>query len=81
MCGGQAAAERRLGKVVDERPLAVDLDHRQPLAVACLELRVARDVDLLEVERELRAQRFELAARPLAEVAALGGVEPDRGYG
>jgi hypothetical protein len=81
LCGGQATAERRLGDVVDERLLAVDLDDRQPLAVPRLELQVAGDVDLLELERELRAQRFELAAGPLAEVAALGGVEPDPGYG
>ena len=36
---------RLLVEVVDERPLAVDLDHRQPLAVARLETRVAGDVD------------------------------------
>jgi hypothetical protein len=81
LCDGQAAAERRLGQVVDERALAVDLDHGQPLAVESLELRVAGDVDLLELERELRAQRLQLAAGPLAEVAALGRVEPDAGYG
>jgi hypothetical protein len=39
--------------VVDEGPLAVDLDDRKPLAVASLELRVAVDPDLLQLEREL----------------------------
>jgi hypothetical protein len=38
---------------VGECPLAVDLDDRQPLAVASLQLRVARDVDLVELERLL----------------------------
>ena len=42
------AAERRgLIHEVRKRTLAVDLDHRQPLAVALLERRVAGDVDLL----------------------------------
>jgi hypothetical protein len=81
LCGCKSAAERRLGHVVDERALALDLDDGQPLAVARLELGVSGDLDLLELEPELRAQRFQLAARPLAEVTALGGVEPDRGYG
>jgi hypothetical protein len=39
--------------VIDERPLPVQLDDRQPLAVDGLELRIAADVDLLELETEL----------------------------
>jgi hypothetical protein len=62
--------------VVGEDALAVDLDHRQPLAVAPLELGVAADVDRLELEPQLLLQRLQLPERPLAEVAARG-VEDD----
>ena len=65
--------------VVGEDPLAVDLDHREPLAVARLELRVAGDVDLLEREAELGAELLELLAGPVAEMAALRVVERDYG--
>ena len=65
--------------VVGEDPLAVDLDDREPLPVAGLELRVARDVDLLEREAELGAELLELLARPVAEMAALRVVEGDYG--
>ena len=65
--------------VVGEDPLAVELDDRERLAVAGLELRVARDVDLLELEAELGAKLLELPARPVAEVAALCVVERDYG--
>ena len=73
----QLAEERSLVQVVDERALAVDLDHRQPLAIASLELGVAADVDLAQLELVLLPQRCELRARPLAQVAALGVVEDD----
>jgi hypothetical protein len=43
-------AERFGVHVVREDPFAVDLDDGQPFAVAGLELRVAGDVDLLELE-------------------------------
>jgi hypothetical protein len=56
---------------VDGEPFPVQLEHRDPLAVAPLELRVARDVDLLG----LVAERGEILARPLAEVAVPGDVE------
>ena len=65
--------------VVREHPLAVDLDHREPLPVAGLELRVAGDVDLLEREAELGAELLELRARPVAEMAALRVEERDYG--
>ena len=51
--------------MVDEGPLAVDLDHRQPLAVAGLEIRVAGDVDLAVAN----ALAVEHSTRPVAEVA------------
>jgi hypothetical protein len=58
---------------VDERPLAADLDDRQPLAVARLEGVVAVDRDLGEaVLAELREER---RARSVAEVTAAAAVE------
>jgi hypothetical protein len=57
--------------VVGKTPPAVDLDHRDPLAVRRLELRVPADVDLAQVERELLAKPAQLLERALAEVAAL----------
>jgi hypothetical protein len=68
--------------VVDERLLAVDLDHRQPLPVARLQLGVAGDVDLRELEVGVGADGDERLPRPLAEVAAGRVVENDlRRYG
>ena len=61
--------------VVGEDPLAVDLDHRKPLAVAHFEVRIAADVDLDEVERPPRTHLFEDRASALAEVAAGSSVE------
>jgi hypothetical protein len=75
----QLSTERCGVEVVDERPLAVDLDHRQPLPVGRLELGVAADVDLLQLEAELVAQRVQLRARPLAEVTAFSVVKGDYG--
>lgn len=69
--------ERVLLHEVRERPFAVDLDDRQPLAVARLEDGVAADVDRLELEAELRAEGGQLRERPLAEMAALGVVDDD----
>ena len=63
--------------VVGEDALALDLDYRQPLAVARLELRIAADVDLLELERVSRTDVHEHGPRPLAEVAAGRGEERD----
>jgi hypothetical protein len=77
----QAPAKRVGLDVVDEQPLPVELDDGQPLAVARLEIGVAVDRDLLELEAELGAQLGELRPRPLAERAALGVVEGDPRYG
>jgi hypothetical protein len=77
-----SAAKRRRVDVVDEGALALDLDHRQPFAVPGFELRVAADVDLLELERDLRPRFLQDPAGTLAEVAALRVVQRDaRGYG
>ncbi len=62
---------------VDERPHAVDLDHRDQLAVARFQLRVTFDRDLLEVEPELVTQRDDGLAGALAQVAPGGPVQPD----
>ncbi len=67
--------------VVREDPLAIDLDHGQPLAVARLELRLAGDVDLVELEGLLGAQLDQLRSRALAEMAVGSVVEGDPDYG
>src|SRR6476469_3314453 len=73
----QFANKRGLVEVVDEGPLAVDLDHRQPFAVSLLELRHAADVHLREFELVLPAHVCERPANTLAEMAAIGVVEND----
>jgi len=67
--------------VVDEAPPSVDLDNRDPLPVRGLELGVAVDRDLLELEAELLARGSDDAARRRAEVAAGRGIEDDSAYG
>jgi hypothetical protein len=59
--------------VVDKSPLAVDLDHGEPLPVARLEVGIAGDVDLAVAH----AFAVEDRACALAQVAAAGGVEDD----
>jgi hypothetical protein len=81
LCGHLAPKSRRVD-VVDKGALAVDLDHGQPCPVPRLELGIAPDVDLLQLERELRARLLDDCPRSLAEVAALRVVERDPGrYG
>jgi hypothetical protein len=75
--GTDPAEKRGRIEVVDEGPLAVDLDDWQPLAVPGLELRVAADVDLLELELVLDSELPERARRTLAEVAVLRVVQDD----
>ena len=66
---------------VDKGPLAVDLDDREQLAVPSLELGVAVDQDLLELEAEVVPERRNGLTRTLTEVTPLRAVEPDEGYG
>jgi hypothetical protein len=66
---------------MDEAPPAFDLDNRDPLAVLRLELVVAVDRDLPQLEAELVARGRDNSPRRLAEVAARGGVEDDLRYG
>jgi hypothetical protein len=76
LCGQFSAESGRIDEV-DEGSLAVDLNHRQPLAVLGLELVVAADVDFLELERHLGTCFVEDGAGALAEVTALCVIEPD----
>jgi hypothetical protein len=77
----ELSAERAGLDEVRERALAVDLDDGQPLAVARFQLRVAADVDLLELELDVGADCLDRAACRGAEVAALGVIEGDPLYG
>ena len=80
MCSQFASKRVRL-HVVGEGANAVDLDDGEPFAIARLELWVAADVDLLELESQLVAQRRDLRQRALAEMATLRVVERDDRYG
>ena len=69
---------KRVGRdEVGECAPAFDLHHGQELAVAGLELGVARDLHLGELEVELRPQLRQRGSRAVAEVAAGGAVEND----
>ena len=74
-------AQRVRVHVVGEAPPTVDLQHRDPLAVLRLELGIAVDRDLAQLEAELVARGRDDAASRVAEMAARGGVEDDLGYG
>ena len=77
----ELATQRRLVDEVDEGSLPVDLDHGQPFPVARLELRVAANVDLLQLETELVTHSGDRLPSPLAEMAADRVVDDDLGYG
>jgi hypothetical protein len=74
-------AERVRVHVIDEAPLSVDLDDRDPLAVRRLQPLVAVDRDLPQLEAELVVRRADDAPRRRAEMAARGRVEDDLRYG
>ena len=63
--------------VVDERPTAVDLNDREELAVAPLQVSVSADVHLFQREAELASERRDRRPSPLAQVTALGVVKDD----
>jgi hypothetical protein len=67
--------------VVREAPPPVDLHDRDPLAIRSLELGIAVDRDLPQLEAELVARSGDDAPGRLAEVAARRGEEDDLGYG
>jgi hypothetical protein len=66
---------------MDEAPLPVDLDHGDPLPVRGLELGIAVDRDLPQLEPELVARRGRDSTRRRAQVAARRSEEDDFGYG
>ena len=67
--------------VIHEAPSAVDLHHRDPLAVRGLELGIAVDRYLPQLETELVLHLRDDALGGLAEVTARRGEENDFGYG
>ena len=82
MCGLQPPPERLRLDVIGARTLTVDLDDGDQFSVAGLQLRVAVDLDLLEVKAQLGAKLSQLLLGPLAEMAAGRLVENDsRGRG
>ncbi len=76
MCGYFAAKGIRV-HVVDKGPLAVDLQHGEPLPVARLQSWIAVDLDLLELERDLLPNLGDDPSRALAQVTSLCVVEDD----
>src|SRR5207245_7827447 len=81
LCGtlcSQPAAQHIREDVVGEQPLAAELHDREELAVRGLEVGVATDVDLDELEAQLVAEPRQLLARALAQVAALRVEQGDR---
>ena len=77
LCSRELAPERLRLHVVGADALAVDLDDGDQLAITRLQLGVALDRDLDQLEPELGAKLGELGLRPLAKVAALGLIEDD----
>jgi hypothetical protein len=77
----ELSAERSRLDEVREGALAVDLDHRQPLAVLGLERLVVGDVDLIELEALVGLSGEYDPLRRLAQVAARSGIKDDAGYG
>jgi hypothetical protein len=77
----ESAPQRVRRHEVRERPRAVDFDDRQELPEAALELGIAGDVDLLELERLLGANGVEHPPRRRAQAAIRRVVEDDAGYG
>jgi hypothetical protein len=79
----QAFAQRVRVDEPGESGLAVDLDDRQPLAVARLELGIAVDLDHLEGELDVLPDAVEDLERGVAEVTAATDEDGDSraGYG
>jgi hypothetical protein len=75
LCRSEPLPERFRLHVEGASALAVDLDHREPFAVAGLERGVAVDRHLVELERELVTELVQPTPRLLAEVAAARLVE------
>ena len=67
--------------MVHKGALTVDFDDRQPFAISRLQLGIAADVDLLEVEGNLAADVVDDRPGTFAEVTALRVVQRDALYG
>jgi hypothetical protein len=67
--------------VIDKTALPVDLHDRDPLAVGGLELGVAVDCDLAQLEAEFLLRSLDDSLGGYAEVAARRSEEGDFGYG
>jgi hypothetical protein len=78
---GKALSQRVGVDEVREGALSVDLDRGQALSIPGLELRVALDIDQLEIEPELVLDAANHLERTLAQVAISGVVKSDLGYG
>jgi hypothetical protein len=65
----------------DECPPTVDLNDREKLAVPTLEVGIAADVGLFELEIQLGAKRGDRGPRPIAQMTTLGAVENDAAAG
>jgi hypothetical protein len=76
LCGYFAPKRIRID-VVDKGTLTVDLHDGEPFPVLRLERRVATDVELLEAEGHLLADRLDDCAGTLAEVTTLREVQND----
>lgn len=66
---------------VGEGAFSVDLDHGQVLSVPAFELRLAPDVDELEVELELVLDLADDLERTHAQVAVSSVIQRDERYG
>ena len=77
----EPAAQRVGVDEVRERPLSVDLDHRQQLSIPRLERGIPADVDDLELEAELGLDAEQDLPGPLAETTVRRAEEPDDSYG
>jgi hypothetical protein len=80
-CLCNCATERLRVNVVRESPPTVDLHNGYPLPVLSLEMGIAVDGDLAQLEAEVVVRLSDDSPRRLAEMAAGRGVEDDLGYG
>jgi hypothetical protein len=62
----------KLGLVHEEleQLLAVQLEHRNPLSIGAVELRIERHIDLAQLERMLRSNALDHGPRVVAQVTA-----------
>jgi hypothetical protein len=76
---GNAPPKRILGDRVDKRPLAIDLDDREPLTVRALQPGIAGDVDLDQLEVPVATDGRNDLTRPIAQMTPGRVEERDAG--